>query len=149
MVQNREEQPGDLSLRLIRQTPLVVIVFWSPEEALADARSQAVKLSQSRKAAVKLMQRLPSHAPLPCRLTTPGMFLVSSSSILCKIPFWLRKPTMILGTPSKNDCIQNFNSLRSYLSMSLSFAIAAEVFNSTQLMGSSLFSGLQSHTEQL
>lgn len=56
---------------------------------------------------------------------------------------------MIFGTPSKNDCIQNFNNLRSYLSMSLSFAISADVFSSTQLMGSSLFSGLQSHTEQL
>ena len=56
---------------------------------------------------------------------------------------------MILGTPSKKDCIQNFSNLRSYLSISLSFVISAEVFNSTQLMGSSLFSGLQSHTEQL
>ena len=110
-------------------------------------RSEVVKPSHSRKAAVKLMQRLPSHIPLPC-LTTPGMFLVSSSSSLCRIPFWLRKPTIILGTPSKNDCIQNFSNLRSYLSISLSFAVSAVVFNSTQLMGSSLSSGLQSHTEQ-
>ena len=153
----------------MRQTPLVVIVRLSPNEGLIVDKSWGMKPSHSRKAAVKLMQRLPSHVLLPCRLTIPGMFLVSvqvtlspnqppnaarcirspSSSSLCRIPFWLRKPTIILGTPSKKDWIQNFNNLRSYLSISLSFAISAAVFNSTQLMGSSRFTGLQSHTEQL
>ncbi len=92
------------------------------------------------------MQRLPSQVPLPRLLTRPGMFLVSNSSTLCKMPLLLRKPTMTLGTPSRNDWTQNFSSFRSYLSMSLSFSISAEVFNSTQLMGPSLLFGLQSHT---
>ena len=95
------------------------------------------------------MQRLPSQVPLPRRFTRPGIFFVSISSSLCKIPFLSRKPTTILGTPNRKDCIQNFRSLRSYFSMSLSLSISAEVFNSTQLMGSSLFSGLQSHTTLL
>lgn len=105
-----------------------------------------VRFNQSRKLAVKLMQRLPSHVPLPLLFTVLGMFFVSSSSSRCRIPFLLRNPTIILGTPRRNDCIQNFSSFRSYLSMSLSFSISADVFSSTQWMGSSLLSGLQSHT---
>lgn len=92
------------------------------------------------------MQMLPSHDALPFLFTRPGMFCVSNSSSLRRMPSLVRKPTMILGTPSRNDWVQNLRSLRSYFSMSRSFSISADVFSSTQLIGSSLFSGLQSHT---
>ena len=53
---------------------------------------------------------------------------------------------MIFGTPSKKDCAQNFSSLRWNLVSSWDDLISAEVFSSTQLIGASLFAGLQSHT---
>jgi len=109
---------------------------------LVEASSDA----QSRKAAVKLIHKFPFQVFLPLRLTMPGILLVSNSSSLSKMPILLRNPTMILGTPSRNDCIQNFRSFLSYLNMSLSLSIKAEVLSSTQLIGSSLLSGLRSHT---
>lgn len=89
----------------------------------------------------------PSQEPLPIFLTLPGILAVSSSSKRCTMPFWSRKPTMIVGTPSKKDCAQNFNNFRSYLSISRSLRISADVFSSTQWIGSSFLSGLQSHTK--
>lgn len=77
------------------------------------------------------MHTFPSQLPLPFNLTNVGIFAVSSSSKLCRIPSLLRKPTIILGTPSKNDWIQNLRSLRSYLRMSRSDKGVAAVFSST------------------
>ena len=138
-----------LSRRRIRHNPSLVIVCLSPSDGQylsggIDAGGDA----QSRKAAVKLIHKFPSQVPLPLRLTIPGILLVSNSSSLSKIPFLLRNPIIILGTPSRKDCIQNFRSFLSYLNMSLSLSIKAEVLSSTQLIGSSLLSGLQSHTIQ-
>src|ERR1700733_551454 len=74
------------------------------------------------------------------------MLWVLSSSSRVRIPSAVRKPTMIFGTPSKNDCIQIFKSFRSNLIWSRSLLISAEVFNSTQLTGRFLSSGLMSQT---
>lgn len=137
---------GDLSRRRIRHTPSEVIVCLSPGKISMVEWHLTIGHLQSRKLAVKLIQRLPSHEFLPLRLTKPGILFVSNSSSRCKIPILLRNPIMIFGTPSKKDCIQNFRSFRSYLSMSLSFSIIADVLSSTQLIGSSLSSGLQSQT---
>jgi hypothetical protein len=51
-----------------------------------------------------------------------------------------------LGTPSRKDCVQNFSSFRSYLIIPLLSRISADVFSSTQLIGSSFLSGLASQT---
>ena len=53
---------------------------------------------------------------------------------------------MIFGTPRRKDWIQNLRSFRSYLSMSRSLEMVAEVLSSTQLMASFLLGGLESHT---
>ena len=87
----------------------------------------------------------PSQVPFPRLFTVPGIEEVSISSTLFRIPSGVRNPTMILGTPRRNDCIQNFMSLRSNVIMSLSFRISALVFNSTQLVGLPSV-GLESHT---
>ena len=100
----------------------------------------------SRKLAAKLMQVLPSQRFLPRLLTISGMLWVLSSSSRIRIPSAVRKPTIIFGTPSKNDCIQNFKSFRSNLIWSRSLLISADVFNSTQLIGRFLSSGLISQT---
>ena len=92
------------------------------------------------------MQVLPSQRFLPWLLTISGMLWVSSSSSRVRIPSAVRKPTIIFGTPSKNDCIQIFKSFRSNLIWSRSLLISAEVFNSTQLTGRFLSSGLMSQT---
>ncbi len=92
------------------------------------------------------MHMVPSHVPLPCLLTIPGIEAVFISSILFKKPSGVLNPTIIFGTPSKNDWIQNFINLRSRVTISLSFRISAVVFSSTQLIGESS-TGLQSHTE--
>jgi len=89
---------------------------------------------------------LPSHVPFPRRLTVPGIEAVSISSTLFRIPSGVRNPTMILGTPRRNDWIQNFINFRSKVIMSRSFRMSALVFNSTQLIGPSSV-GLISHTE--
>lgn len=118
---------------------------------IVSARTSALSKKQSlhsRNAAAKLMQIFPSHEPLPSFLTFPGILAVSSSSNRCTMPFWSRNPTMILGTPSRKDCAQNLSNFRSYLSISRSLRISADVFSSTQWIGSSFRSGLQSHTNQ-
>ncbi len=89
---------------------------------------------QSSSADAKLMHMLPSQVP-PLFFTVPGIEVVSISSILFRIPSGVRNPTIILGTPRRNDCIQNFISFLSKLIMSLSFRISALVFNSIQLIG--------------
>lgn len=99
----------------------------------------------SRNSAVKLIHRFPSQDLLPL-LTIAGIDFVSSSSIALKIPFLLRNPTIIFGTPRRKDWAQNFKSFRSNLCWSLGWRISSLVFSSTQLIGSSLFSGLQSQT---
>lgn len=95
------------------------------------------------------MQMFPSQVTLPPFLTLFGMLAVSSSSKRWTIPRSSRKPTMILGTPSKNDCAQNFSSFRSYFTMSRSFLISADVLSSTQWITSSFRAGLQSQTVKL
>lgn len=83
----------------------------------------------------KLMHIFPSHVPRPLRLTVEGMVAVSISSTRFKIPSGVLKPTTIFGTPRRNDWIQNFSSLRSKFTISLSLRMSALVFNSTQLGG--------------
>ena len=136
---------GDFSGFRILQVPSPLIVCFSPGQ-LAEGAYEIQDDIHSRKAAAKLMQTFPSQDPLPTFFTFPGILAVSSSSSRWTIPFWSRNPTIIFGTPSKNDCAQNLSSFRSYLSMSRSLRISAEVLSSTQWMGSSLRSGLQSQT---
>lgn len=57
-----------------------------------------------------------------------------------------RKPTMILGTPSRKDWAQNLRSLRSKLSRSRSDRMSALVLSSTQLIGEPGVGGLESQT---
>ena len=140
---------GDLSLLRIRQTPSSLIVVFSPS-GFPLAKSTSLNRIQmenvhSRKLAVKLIQTFPSQDALFC-FTSAGILLVSNSSMDWRIPCLLRKPTMIFGTPSRKDWIQNFSSFRSYLSMSLPLLMLAAVLSSTQLIGSFLLSGLQSQT---
>lgn len=92
------------------------------------------------------MHTFPSHWALPRRRTVSGIFTVSISSSLSSRPSRDRNPTMIFGTPSRNDWIQNFMSLRSKLSMSRSDRISAEVLSSTQFIGLPFSWGLTSHT---
>lgn len=62
----------------------------------------------SKNSSVKQIHAFASCFPF---FTVVGIFAVSSSSSCFRIPFLLRKPTMIFGTPSKNDWIQNLRSL--------------------------------------
>lgn len=101
--------------------------------------------SHSRKEAAKFVQMLPSHCR-PRRATVSGIEATSMSSTRCRIPSRERKPTMMRGTPSRNDWIQNLSSLRSKLSRSRSLRISADVLSSTQLMGSPALGGLESQT---
>jgi hypothetical protein len=91
------------------------------------------------------MHIFPSQVPFPRLFTVPGIDAVSISSTLFKMPSGVRNPTMIFGTPRRNDCIQNFMSLRSNVTISLSFRMSALVFSSTQLIGLPSV-GLESHT---
>jgi hypothetical protein len=90
---------------------------------------------QSSNAEVKFIHMFPSHVPLPLLLTVLGIDAVSISSILFKNPSGVRNPTMIFGTPRRNDCIQNFISFLSKVTKSLSFRISAVVLSSTQFIG--------------
>ena len=113
--------------------------YCGPQNCIA-VRNTAFKTlklnySQSSSADAKLMHILPSQVPFPALLTAPGIDAVSISSILFRIPSGVRNPTIILGTPSRNDCIQNFISLRSKVIISLSFRMSALVFSSTQFTG--------------
>ena len=99
----------------------------------------------SKNIAVKLMHMFPSQR-FESRLTATGMSCVSNSRTSRRIPACVRKPTMIFGTPRRNDCIQNFNNFRWNFFWSWGFRISAEVLSSTQLMGLSFWSGLQSQT---
>jgi hypothetical protein len=72
--------------------------------------------------------------------------LISSSR--SRVPVFERNPTMIFGTPSRNDWIQNLSNLRSNFRRSLSDWISSEVFSSTQLIGCVGSSGFRSHTAQ-
>jgi hypothetical protein len=119
---------------------------FEPCQVISTRPQQCRKSIHSRKLAAKLMQVLPSQRFLPRLLTISGILWVLSSSSRIRIPSAVRKPTIILGTPSKNDCIQNFKSFRSNLIWSRSLLISAEVFNSTQLIGRFLSSGLMSQT---
>lgn len=101
--------------------------------------------SQSRNEAAKLVHTFPSHCR-PRRATVSGMDATSMSSTRCRTPSRERKPTMMRGTPSRKDWIQNLSSLRSKLSRSRSLRISADVLSSTQLMGSPAFGGLESQT---
>lgn len=109
-------------------------------------KRRAIVDIHSRNAAAKLIHTFPSQVRRPVLLTMPGILAVSSSSRRWTTPCGSRKPTMILGTPSRNDWAQNLRSFLSYLSMSRSERSSAEVFSSTQWMGSSFRSGLQSQT---
>ena len=100
----------------------------------------------SMKEAVKLIQIFPSHVRLPLRLMLPGMLCVSNSSTLCNMPSLLRNPTTIFGTPSRNDCAHIRSNFRSNFTTLLSSRISSDVLSSTQFIGCSLSSGLQSHT---
>ena len=105
--------------------------------------------THARKEAVKLMHMLPSHVRLPLRLTVPGMLWVSISSSRRNTPSLLRNPTTILGTPSRKDWAHILRSFRSNFTLFLSSSISSDVLSSTQFIGCSLSSGLQSHTLRL
>ena len=147
---------GDLSLRMIFQTPSpVMVVLRSINNFFLSAKifdypskrkGDEGKDEQSRKVVVKLMQTFPSQMGFRRFLIIPGIFFVSTSSRRRRIPCLLRKPTMIFGTPKRNDWAQNLSSFRSNLTMSWSLSISAEVLSSTQLIGTFSLSGLQSQT---
>lgn len=133
----------DRSFLRILQTPSPIIVAFKtvPISYIVIAWADL----QSSNADAKLIHIFPSHVPFPRLFTVPGIDAVSISSTLFKMPSGVRNPTMILGTPRRNDCIQNFISLRSNVIISLSFRISALVFSSTQLMGLPSV-GFESHT---
>lgn len=105
----------------------------------------ARKNLHSKKALAKLIHTLPSHC-LPLRATVVGIEATSISSSFWRIPSRDRNPTMILGTPRRNDWIQNLSSLRSKFSLSRSLRMSMEVLSSTQLIGSPALGGFESHT---
>jgi len=105
-----------------------------------------VRNPQSRNALAKLIHVFPSHFPPPRFCTLNGIVAVSISSSRSSLPSRERNPTMILGTPSRKDWIQNFSSFRSKFSMSRSFRISALVLSSTHLMGAPFSGGLESQT---
>lgn len=109
-------------------------------------RAEHVGNPQSRNALAKLIHVFPSHLARPRFCTLKGMLAVSISSSLSSLPSLERNPTMIFGTPSKKDWIQNFSSLRSKFSMSRSFRISALVLSSTHLMGAPFSGGFESQT---
>lgn len=92
------------------------------------------------------MQRLPSQRFWPTCLTHFGISWVLNSSRRRSCPSRLLKPTIIIGTPSKNDWAQNFKSFRSKVTCCWYAPISSEVFSSTQFIGEFLSSGRQSHT---
>lgn len=117
-------------------------------DVLGDKKSSVKLHLHSRNEAAKLTHVFPSQLWDPCLFTVPGMLWVSKSCSRSSCPDFDRNPTMIFGTPSRKDCIQNLHNLRSNLSWSESDWISSEVFNSTQLIGCSLSSGLRSQTIQ-
>jgi hypothetical protein len=104
--------------------------------------------SHSRKSAPKLMHISPFHAGRSWRAIVSGMVAVWISSREERMPCWVRKPTMILGTPRRKDWSQNLRSLRWKFSTSrwLPGRISADVLSSTQLIGVPGWEGLESQT---
>lgn len=117
----------------------------SQQVSLSPAQLPKEKCLHSKNSAAKLMHTFPSHWR-PRFATVPGIPSTSISSTLWRIPSRERKPTMIFGTPSRNDWIQNFMSFRSKLSLSRSLRISAEVLSSTQWIGSPGLGGFESQT---
>lgn len=60
---------------------------------------------------MKFIQIVPSQMFMFCSRTWAGIFIVSRSWVEMSVFLSDRKPTIIRGIPSKNDCAQNFNSL--------------------------------------
>lgn len=100
----------------------------------------------SRNAAAKLMQTAASQLRTPRFWAVWGMEAVCISSSLVRTPAWERKPTTILGTPSRCDWIQNRISLRSNPCIPRSSRISALVFSSTQFVAAPFSAGFESHT---
>lgn len=103
--------------------------------------------SHSRKALAKLMHTFAFQLLTPRLAAVSGILAVWISSSFVRIPCCERKPTMILGTPSKNDWIQNFMSLRSKFCIVLSSRISTLVLSSIQLIGAPFSTGLESQTD--
>lgn len=121
--------------------------FYDYRDLVIDDRRWIVALQSSRLAA-KLIHMLPSQVPFPLLLTVLGIEAVSISSIRFKKPSGVRNPTMIFGTPSRKDWIQNFISFLSRLIISRSFRMSAVVLSSIQLIGLSSV-GFESQTRSL
>jgi hypothetical protein len=105
-----------------------------------------IEYLHSNNSDAKLMHIFPSQVPFPRLFTVPGIDAVSISSTLLRMPSGVRNPTMIFGTPRRNDCIQNFISFRSKVIISRSLRISALVLSSTQLIELPS-DGLESHTK--
>lgn len=122
-------------------SPFFFLIFHTPSFPLI------VCFRKSRNAAVKLMHTLPSQAFVLC-FTIEGICWVESSLMRVKRPSCVRKPTTTVGTPSRNDCAQKRNILRSNLSLSSGrLPGSAVVFSSTHGIGSSALSGLLPSTQ--
>jgi hypothetical protein len=96
-----------------------------------------VSFKNAKKSAAKFMHVLPSQHFVPLR-TIPGIFPVSNSCTPLRIPCLLRHPTIIFGTPRRNDCAQNLSSLRSNLRTLWCEGFggsSSDVLSSTQGMG--------------
>ena len=101
---------------------------------------------QFRNPAAKLIHIFPSQVAFPLLFAIPGIFSVSISSTRSRTPFWSLKPTIIVGTPKRNDWIQNFMSLRSNASRSRSDWGEMDVLSSIQFIRVWGVSGLASQT---
>lgn len=142
---------GDWGRRRIRHTPSSLIVLESPGLSVGEAGGGGVQRekeggSHSRKTPAKLTHMSAFHEGLGRELTVCGIRCVSISSRLARTPSRVRKPTMILGTPSRNDWIQNFMSLRWKTSASWGPRISTDVLSSTQLIGAPFSTGFESQT---
>lgn len=140
---------GERGFLRILYTPSSSIAVLSPVYPVSpgsSARREPGQDSQSKKPLAKLMHTFPSHTGLLCLAAVSGIVTVEISSSLRRTPSRERNPTIILGTPSKKDWIQNFIILRSKFSLSRSDLISTDVFSSTQAMGLPLSWGFESQT---
>lgn len=141
---------GDCWRRLILQTPSSLIVCFSPVVSRVRQVFQGIrrysKNLQSKNSAAKLRHISAFHLGFGPALTMSGIVCVSNSFNSVNMPSLVRNPTMIFGTPSKNDCIQYFISFLWKFSISCGPRISPDVLSSTQFIGLPCSAGFESQT---
>jgi hypothetical protein len=93
---------------------------------------------------IRLQELQHSRGKVDASVSIPSTLAlwVSCSASVSRNPSGDRKPTIIFGTPRRNDCAQNLSSFRSYFTSSRWVAGCCDVLSSIQGIGSAGLSGL-------